>query len=213
MPNTRPLSIAEVLRDAQLGDLRTLGEAREPYDLFAATRRLFELLESRDIAYVLVGGMAMLQYVRGRNTRDIDLIMSPSELDRLPEFEISSQDGDFARGNFEGVQVDLLLTTNALFTLVRDEHSEAREFAEHSVRCATPEGLVLLKLFALPSLYRQGEGVRAAIYEADIRGLLTVGKIDTDALLSMLRGVMLKTDVEELSRVVSDIRGAMTRVQ
>ena len=213
MPDNRLLSIAVILRDAQLGDLRTLGEAREPYDLFGATTRLFELLDARGIAYVLVGGIAMLQYIDGRNTRDIDLIMSPADLARLPEFEISSRDRDFARANFERVQIDLLLTTNVLFNLVRDEHSEEREFAERPIRCATAEGLILLKLFALPSLYRQGDGVRAAIYEADIRGLLTLREFDTDALLSVLGGVMLGTDVEELRRVVSDIRAGMTRFE
>ncbi len=155
----------------------------------------------------------MLQYVDSRNTRDINLIMSPSELDQLPEIASDARDRDFARGSFEGVQVDLLLTTNALFNLVRDEYSEERGFAERPIRCATPDGLVLLKLFALPSLYRQGEGTRAAIYEADIRGLLTVGEVDTDTLLSVLESRMLKSDVGELKRVVSDIRAAMTRFE
>ena len=38
--------------------------------LFQAVDRLFGLLEHRKIAYVLVGGIALLQYVDGRNTED-----------------------------------------------------------------------------------------------------------------------------------------------
>lgn len=208
---TRPLSIGEVLRDARLGDLRTLFEGREEYDFFGLTRRLFDLLDERRVDYVLVGGMAMLQYVDGRNTRDIDLILAPESLERLPEVTISSREGEFIRGDFEGVQIDFLLTSNRLFKLARDEYSEVREFAERPIRCATPEGLVLLKLFALPSLYRQGDGVRAAIYEADIRALLTAGDIDTDSILATLSAEMLDTDVAELRRLVDDIRAGMKR--
>lgn len=34
------------------------------------------LLEGRWIPFVVVGGIALLQHVRGRNTEDIDLIIS-----------------------------------------------------------------------------------------------------------------------------------------
>ncbi|MBA4178956.1 MAG: hypothetical protein C0506_00040 [Anaerolinea sp.] len=209
----RPLSIGEVLRDARLGDLRALFEGREEYDFFGLTRRLFDLLDERQVDYVLVGGMAMLQYVDGRNTRDIDLILAPESLERLPEITISSREGEFVRGDFEGVQIDFLLTSNRLFRLARDEYSGVREFAERPICCATPEGLVLLKLFALPSLYRQGDGVRAAIYEADIRALLTAADIDTDSILATLSAEMLDTDVAELRRLVDDIRAGMKRFQ
>ena len=37
---------------------------------------LFTLLWERQTPYLLVGGIAMLRYVEGRNTADIDLLMS-----------------------------------------------------------------------------------------------------------------------------------------
>jgi len=37
---------------------------------------LFRVLHARRVPYLLVGGMAMLTYVQGRNTKDVDLIMS-----------------------------------------------------------------------------------------------------------------------------------------
>ena len=205
MTDNRPLSIAVILRDAQLGDLRTLGEASEPYDLFGATTRLFELLDARGIAYVLVGGIAMLQYVDGRNTRDIDLIMSPADLDRLPEFEISSRDRDFARANFEGVQIDVLLSSNAVFDLVRAGYTAGRAFAEREITCATPAGLFLLKLFALPSLYRQRDTVRVALYENDLRMLLDAYQLDTEQMLKVLTPHLLASDIEQLRQIVKDI--------
>src|SRR5688572_11316255 len=145
MPETRNVDIAEVLRDARLGDLRTLAEEPVGYDeLHRATSALFDLLDERGVEYVLVGGLAMLQYVPGRNTRDIDLILSPGDLDRLPELELLSRDNDFARAMFGGVQLGLLLTTNGVFEIVWTKHSTVQPFSDRDIRCATPEGLVLL---------------------------------------------------------------------
>lgn len=201
-----PLSIAQVLLDARLGDLRyVLAEEREPYDPFGAVGELFRLLDERGIGYVLVGGIAMLQHVEGRNTRDIDLIMSPADLARMPEFELLSQDADFARGVFRGVQVDLLLTTNKVFEMVRREMSVARPYAEQEIVCATVPGLLTLKLFALPSLYRQGEFARAAVYEADIRALSMLPEANLNAAIERLRRHMLASDIEELGRLVADL--------
>jgi hypothetical protein len=41
--------------------------------LIETVARFFALLCERRIEYVLVGGIATLQYVEGRNTEDIDL--------------------------------------------------------------------------------------------------------------------------------------------
>jgi len=40
-----------------------------------AVRRFFALLTERQVNYVLVGGIALLYYVEGRNTQDLDLII------------------------------------------------------------------------------------------------------------------------------------------
>ena len=45
-----------------------------PDILIETVSRFFSLLSERQIDYVLVGGIALLQYVEGRNTEDIDLI-------------------------------------------------------------------------------------------------------------------------------------------
>ncbi|MGI8927026.1 MAG: hypothetical protein ACR2HN_10320 [Tepidiformaceae bacterium] len=72
--------------------------------------------------------------------------------------------------------------------------------------CATPEGLVYLKLFALPSLSRRGENARAALYETDIRLLLSAHDIDTDSLLAVLQTDMLASDVSVLRGLVLETR-------
>ncbi len=52
----------------------------ESASLLQVVNRLFTLLDERGIDYVLVGGVALLNYVEGRNTQDIDLIMAFARL-------------------------------------------------------------------------------------------------------------------------------------
>jgi hypothetical protein len=143
--------IGSVIRNAVVFNPKNWnGVAVEADTLFEAVERLFSLLSERRVEYVLVGGVAMLQYVEGRNTEDIDLIMTLSSLKDLPEITVISQDLDFARGGFEGLQIDLLLTSNPLFECVRRQHTTSRSFVEQEIPCATVEGLILLKMYALP---------------------------------------------------------------
>ena len=76
---------------------------------------------------------------------------------------------------------------------------------------ATVEGLLLLKLYALPSLYRQGNFARVGIYENDIATLLHYYQPDTDALLSEMSKYLTETDFEEIIGVVSDIQKRLKR--
>ena len=68
-----------------------------------------------------------------------------------------------------------------------------------------PEGLVLLKLFFLPSLYRQGQIDRAAIYETDILQLLRSHPMETTPLLDQLRPHMPESDLRALYQIVGEI--------
>ena len=207
-----PVHIGKVVRNA------TIFKFREPRGgivsdsaLLEAVNRLFALLEERRIDYLLVGGIALLKYVEGRNTEDIDLIMAPSSLDHLPELEKIGQDGDFVRADFEGVQIDLLLTSNPLFDEVRRRHVTRQRFVEREIPCATPEGLVLLKLYALPSLYRQGDVTRAAIYETDILTLMHRRQVDPEPLLGELGPHLSATDLKALRGIVDEIRQRIER--
>ncbi len=101
MAETR--TIGEILRDAAAGRLEhVLAENRAGYDPIGSAERLFSLLERRGVAYVLVGGIAMLQYVAGRNTEDINLIVAPTALRVVPELTMLSRDKNFGRASFEG---------------------------------------------------------------------------------------------------------------
>jgi hypothetical protein len=70
------------------------------------------------------------------------------------------------------LQIDILLTQNPLFKKVLRKYSKVQPFLDYNIPLATVEGLLLLKLYALPSLYRQGNFARVGIYENDIATLL-----------------------------------------
>jgi len=174
---------------------------------------LFALLTARNVEYVLVGGVALLKYVEGRNTQDIDLVVSPASLRDLPEIEIASQDQDFARGKYKSIQVDLLLTGNPVFKLVLDRYVTVQYFGEFSVACVTAEGLLLLKLYALPSLYRQGDMQRVALYEADITMLMDRTNPKTAGVLSALSPFLDEGPMTELQKIVMEIEQRIIRVR
>lgn len=180
-------------------------------EITRVVNELFELLATRKIEYVVVGGIALLFYIQGRNTRDIDLILALSDLKNLPELKISQQDRDFARADFRGLQIDVLLTQNKLFDLVRREHTSPNKFQEQRITLATPVGLALLKLYALPSLYRQGIFDRVALYETDVTMLMQNYALDAAKLLKVLEKYLSESDIEALKEILADIEKRIRR--
>ncbi len=211
-PRSEPLSIGEVVRNAIVfnphprGRLPMNGES-----LLDQADDLFALLRVREVDFVLVGGLAMLQYVPGRNTQDIDLIMALADLQRVPEVVIERSDLHFARGRFNDLLVDILLTRNRLFEAVRTQYTTVRPFAEGAIPCATVEGLLLLKLYALPSLYRQGDFQRVNLYESDISALLYAYEPNVESLLSTLTPYLGNTDLAAVADIIADLQQRIRR--
>lgn len=204
--------IGEVVRNAIVfkpGDHHSVSS-----DLLIETvGSFFSLLSQRQIEYVLVGGIALLQYIEGRNTEDIDLIMAVSSLERMPELLVETRDEDFARGKFADLQVDVLLTSNALFDQVRQNYTTTQRFVEQDIPCATVEGLILLKLYALPSLYRQGNFTRVGLYENDVATLLHAYNPPIEPLLDELALYLSQSDITQVKQIVDEIRQRISRLQ
>jgi hypothetical protein len=204
--------IGGVLRNAIVFNFKNSPGAMMKADsLLTSVDRLFALLEERQIEYVLVGGVALLTYVEGRNTEDLDLIMASPALAGMPEIEIASQDMYFARGKFGELQIDILLTRNPLFEEVRRNYSLEKQFVERKIHCASVEGLLLLKLYALPSLYRQGSFVQVGLYETDIAALLHDYQPPLQPLFDVLRKHLSETDLQEVQRIVAEIQERIER--
>ncbi len=179
--------------------------------LSRTVRRLFSLLAERQIEYVLVGGIALLNYVEGRNTQDIDLIMSLPDLTNLPEISLETQEMYFARGHFQALQVDILLTENPLFRLVRQKCTTNHPFGEQTIPLATVEGLLLLKMYALPSLYRQGDFMRVTLYENDIASLMYAYQPNMPKLLDILAEYLGESDINSVREIVVETEQRIER--
>ena len=203
--------IGTVLRNAVVFDFKNTREKMlRAESIPAQVKQLVDLLEKRRINYALVNGIALLTYVEGRNTQDTDLIMALPSLSKLPEIKIENQDMYFARGKFGELQIDILLTKNPLFAEVEKNYTTTKQFMDREIHCATVEGLLLLKLFALPSLYRQGSFERVGIYENDVATLIHAFKPKIEPLFAELSKHLNETDMAEARKIIADIE---TRIQ
>ena len=204
--------IGNVIRNAVVFNVKNWsGDMMNSDSLIQSVQDFFAVLAQRKIDYVLVGGIAILHYVEGRNTQDLDLLMALSSLEKLPELKISSQDVDFVRAGYGELQIDILLTQNPLFKKVHDSYSKAQSFLDRDIPLATVEGLLLLKLYALPSLYRQGNFARVVIYENDVATLLHYYQPNMTALLSELSRYVNENDLAEIKNIVTDIQNRIKR--
>jgi hypothetical protein len=203
-----PVHIGDVIANALVFDpRRTAGHFSMDFqDLLASIPRLFDLLDARGVDYVLVGGIAMRVHSPGRNTQDIDLIVPADTLARIPEIEVIDRNDAFARGRYGSLQIDMLLANHALFDLVRRRHARRERFVEREIVCATVEGLLLLKLFALPSLYRQGRFSRVEDYEHDVAVLLREHRPDMEPIYAELARHLPASDLAEIRAIVGDIQ-------
>ena len=206
-PDT-PLPVGDMIAYGIMFDPRNAERIRTmDFDaLLASIPRLFDLLDERGVEYVLVGGVAMRVHTAGRNTQDIDLIVPADALTRIPEIEVVDRNDAFARGRYGFLQIDMLLADHALFDLVRRRHARRERFVEREIVCATVEGLLLLKLFALPSLYRQGRFSRVEDYEHDVAVLLREHRPDVEPIYAELARHLPASDLAEIRAIVGDIQ-------
>jgi hypothetical protein len=205
-------AISEIVKNGILFDLKNWQKGMSNTDQFVQfIENVFDTLTDRNIDYLLVGGVALLSYVDGRNTQDIDLILAKSDLKALPEITIIEENNDFIRGEFRNLTIDILLTQNKLFNKIIQEFATIRQFGTKNIRCVSVEGLIILKFYALPSLYRQGKFERVSIYENDILLLLLNYSVDLKEVLQILSNYLLPSDLEELNEIATDIESRIKR--
>jgi hypothetical protein len=216
--NHEALHIGQIVQDAAVFDFKNwrnnlIEDVSSMQSLLTDVSELFGLLHSRKVDYLLVGGIALLQYIEGRNTKDIDLIVAVSDLEQLPEVEIKTRDDDFAQGHFKNLPVDFLLTRNPLFNKVKRHYATSQPFVEQTIPCATVEGLLLLKLYALPALYRMGNFPRVGLYENDIATLFQSYHPEIEPLFSELSQHLSASDLQAVREIVIDIENRLKRFE
>ena len=109
--------------------------------------------------------------------------------------------------------IDLLLTNNKVFKYVLKNCSSRTSYADATdIAIASPMGLIILKLYALPSLYRQGQFDRATLYESDITQLLRKYPVTITEVLKPLKPpVLLGSDLEEVQNIFLDIQSRINK--
>ena len=73
------------------------------------------------------------------------------------------------------------------------------------------EGLVLLKLYALPSLYRQGNFTRVGLAENDIATLLHIHNPPLEPILDVLTNYLSSSDMAQVRQIVDEIEQRLER--
>ena len=206
------VAISEIVKNGIIFDPKNWQKAMYNTDsLVQNIEHIFDTLNQRNINYLLVGGIALLSYVEGRNTQDIDLILAKSDLQSLPEVAIKEENNDFIRGEYGELIIDILLTQNELFNKIIQQFATIRQFGDMNIRCVTVEGLVILKFYALPSLYRQGKFEKVSIYENDILLLLLNYSINLNLIFQILSEHLLLSDLEEIRNIAADIESRINR--
>jgi len=94
-------AISEIIQNGILFDMKNWENISANIDnLPEIIDRLFAMMQERNIDYLLVGGVALLSYIEGRNTQDINLIIDKNDLNNLPEIQILEENEDFVFGQF-----------------------------------------------------------------------------------------------------------------
>jgi hypothetical protein len=206
------MPIAQTINAAKAANFAQQRSTMIP-DYRESVEALLSQLGEKGIPFVIVGGIAVLQYVSGRNTEDIDLILASETLAEIRGIKVQDQNDMFARCEFHGLQVDILFSEHPLFRLVMDHFSVSRDYDSQSYATATIDGLILLKLYALPSLYRQMDWDRVSIYESDLMQLLRRTETSPSALLEQLSDHLSPSDHHELKTVLSEIEARLGKQQ
>jgi hypothetical protein len=164
------------------------------------------LLEAKGIEYALVGGAALLTIDDcQRPTDDFDFIIAKADIEQVSELTQESTDRNFGRYRYQGTRIDALYRNNPIFEYVISNCLRSAVIEGKEIMTATPEGIILLKLYALPSLYQQGQQRRALTYENDISGLL-LQPIDVDfkKIFKVLSAELLPSQIAELQNILAD---------
>jgi hypothetical protein len=170
-----------------------------PEHLRTALLRLVDTLQSRKIAYALIGGLATGYRARPRFTQDIDVVLHIPQLilprlledlrDEGFEFDLTAVIREWNQEHmtaltYQGVQVDWLKAIIPLYQRVIDM-AKPEDWSGHCIRVATPESLIVTKLV---SFRRQDQ--------VDIENLLAAnqGELDVAFIRSEWRSVAAADD-------------------
>lgn len=80
-----------------------------------------------------------------------------------------------------------------------------KDFQGRELRCASVAGLLLLKLYVLPSLYRQGQFAQVGLCENHIATLMHAYEPDMAPLPAELAMYLGEPDMDEVHHILTEV--------
>jgi hypothetical protein len=211
------VSIGAVIQNASLFNTQNWlkGSSMEYQNLPNSVEKFLQIIEETETEIVLVGGIALLAYIKDRNTQDLDLIISRQDYGRLAWFlDVLYLDEDFANCETQdGLRVDFLFTDNIIYDYVRKAFCKKIKFSENEILVATPEGLILMKLYAWTRLRNDGylfgdkdKLTKAIRYKTDIEVLSVNYEIEFAGIFRVLGKCLGTADLETCRNLIENIK-------
>jgi hypothetical protein len=206
-PRHTQLAICQSIYDANAFNTQNWihGFETDPEMLPDSVTKFLRLMDELDVEFCIVGGIAYLAYIQDRNTKDLDILISVKELNKIIGYvEVVSEDANFTNTLFEGLKIDFLKTSNRLFEYVQRNEVTTYEFAEGTFPVATINGLILMRFDSIIDLYQKGKFTKALYYERDLQ-VLTVGfDIDWNQIWSVSKNFFTDGQIDEFKKMISD---------
>jgi hypothetical protein len=204
---THQLAICQSIYDANAFNIRNWRDGFPiDYDMLPElVIKFLNLLEEKQVDFCIVGGIAYLAYIQDRNTKDLDILISSAELDKIIDYvEITNKDINFTNAVFEGMQIDFLKTSNNLFEYVKKHETTKYDFIEGLYPIATVNGLILMRFDAIIDLYQKGNFTKIVFYERDLQVLTLNYDIDWEHIWKVSQKFFTDGQISEFQKMVAE---------
>ncbi len=201
------LAICQSIYDANAFNIQNwkYGFKTNPDMLPETVIAFLDLLTELKVDYCIVGGIAYLAYIQDRNTKDLDILISVKELNKIVKFvEVTNKDVNFTNADFNGLKIDFLKTSNAIFKYVKQHETTTYEFAEGVYPIATIKGLILMRFDAIIDLHQKGNFTKIVYYERDLQVLTLNYEIDWEHIWKISEGFFTNGQIKEFKKMVAD---------
>lgn len=203
----RQMAISQTIYEANAFNIRNWRDEfrNDPDMLPNSVINFLKLLAEREIDYCIVGGIAYLAYVEDRNTKDLDILISVKDLEKiLPFVKVLDDDANFTRAEFESLQIDFLKTSNSLFDHIKRHETTLYPFGEGEYPIATIDGLVLMRFDAIIDLYKKGNFNKVLRYQNDLQFLTLNHEIEWDGIWITSERFFTKEQIHEFKKMVAE---------
>ncbi len=204
---THQLAISQSIYDANAFNIQNWRDGFPiDYDMLPElVTKFLNLLEEKQVDFAIVGGIAYLAYVQDRNTKDLDILISVKELDKIIDYvEVTNKDLNFTNALFEGMRIDFLKTSNSVFEYVKNHETTEYNFEEGFYPVATINGLILMRFDAIIDLYQKGRFDKIDRYEWDLSRLTKNFEIDWEHIWKISRKFFTEGQIAEFQKMVTE---------